>query len=359
LAYLSKLIERVVASRFVAHLQTNNLYEYMQSAYRKYHSTETALLHVQNDILQAIDSHGAAILVLLDLSAAFDTIDHKILLSTLQNEMGVTGSALSWFESYLSDRHQSVTINGVQSDKHKLKYGVPQGSVLGPLLFISYTKPLGDIIRKHGLQFHLYADDTQLYLAFRPTKSGSAQATMEKIQICVKEIKKWMATHFLKLNDDKTEVLVISKDSKVSKNVSSMLTPVRIGESMVEPKEKVRNLGVVFDSVCNLEKHVNSICKGAYHQIRNIGMIRKYLDLDATKTLVHAYVTSRLDYCNSLLYGISKELIDKLQRVQNTAARLITRTKKFDHITPILKELHWLPIEERIKYKVLLLAHKA
>jgi len=186
LAYLSKLIERVVAARFTAHLQTNNLHEDMQSAYRKYHSTETALLRVQNDILQAIDSQGAAILVLLDLSAAFDTIDHKILFSTVENEMGVTGNALAWFKSYLTDRHQSVIIDGMPSDKQKLQYGVPQGSVLGPLLFISYTKPLGDIIRRHGLQYHLYADDTQLYLAFRPTKTGTAQAVLNKIQICVK-----------------------------------------------------------------------------------------------------------------------------------------------------------------------------
>jgi hypothetical protein len=161
------------------------------------------------------------------------------------------------------------------------------------------------------------------------------------------------------LNDDKTEVLVISKNSKLSKNINSQLTPVRIGESIVEPKEHVRNLGVLFDSVCDLEKHVNSICKGAYYQIRNIGLIRKYLDIDATKTLVHAYVTSRLDYCNSLLYGIPKELTNKLQRVQNTAARLVTGTRKYDHITPVLKDLHWLPIEERITYKVLLLAYKA
>ena len=284
-------------------------------------------------------------MVLLDLSAAFDTIDHKILLSTLENEMGVTGNALSWFESYLTDRYQSVTIQGCSSDKQKLQYGVPQGSVLGPLLFIAYTRPLGNIIRKQGLQYHLYADDTQLYLAFQPTKPGSAQATLRKIQICVKMIKKWMATHFLKLNDDKTEVLVISKNSKLSKNINSQLTPVRIGESVVEPKEHVRNLGVLFDSVCDLEKHVNNICKGAYYQIRNIGLIRKYLDIDTTKTLVHAYVTSRLDYCNSLLYGIPKELTNKLQRVQNTAARLVTRTRKYDHITPVLKDLHWLPIE--------------
>ena len=359
LAFLSKLIERVVAARFVSHLLANNLYEDMQSAYRKFHSTETALLKVQNDILQAIDSEGAAILVLLDLSAAFDTIDHKILLTTLENEMGITGSALSWFESYLTDRNQSVIIEGAASEKHKLSFGVPQGSVLGPLLFIAYTRPLGNLLRADGLQFHLYADDTQLYLAFRPSVPLSVHEVEKKIQKCVKKIKNWMATNFLKLNDDKTEVLVVSKNAKTSNNISTKITPIKIGDSMVEPKDQVRNLGVLFDSTCSLEKHVNNICKGAYHQIRNIRMVRKYLDVESTKTLVHAYVTSRLDYCNSLLYGIPKCLVNKLQRVQNTAARLITQNQKFDHITPILKELHWLQIEDRIKFKILLLAYKA
>ena len=358
LAFLSKLIEKVVAVRFTNHLQINNLCENMQSAYRKFHSTETALLRVQNDILQAIDSEGAAILVLLDLSAAFDTIDHKILLSTLTTEFGITGNALSWFDSYLSDRYQSVTINGVSSQKHKLQFGVPQGSVLGPLLFTAYTKPLGRIIKECGLQYHLYADDTQLYLAFKPTE-GAAQVALEQIQKCVKKIKDWMAENFLKLNDDKTEVLVITKNTNLSKNINNQLSPIQIGESVVDPKENVRNLGVIFDSVCSSEKHVSNICKSTYYQIRNIGLVRRYLDIESTKTLVHAYVTSRLDYCNSLLYGIPKELIQKLQRVQNTAARLITKSKKYDHITPVLKKLHWLPIEQRIVYKVLLLVYKA
>ena len=116
---------------------------------------------------------------------------------------------------------------------------------------------------------------------------------------------------------------------------------------------------MIFDSVCGLENHIGVTCRNAYHQIRNIGTIRKYVDQKSTQTLVHTNVTSRLDYCNSLLYGLPKHLLERLQRVQNTAARIITKTRKFEHITPVLKELHWLRIEERIEYKIILITFKA
>ena len=164
LSFLSKLIERIVCVQLVDHLKINDLYEVYQSAYRQLHSTETALLCVQNDLLQAVDTHGGAILVLLDLSAAFDTIDHHCLLHILESSFGIQGNVLAWFQSYLTGRTQTVRIKKCTSEPHELKYGVPQGSVLGPILFTIYTTPLGKLIRRHGLTFHLYADDTQLYI---------------------------------------------------------------------------------------------------------------------------------------------------------------------------------------------------
>ena len=162
LSFISKLIERVVCTQLITHLKLNGLYELFQSAYREFHSTETALLRVQNDLLLSVDEYGGVILVLLDLSAAFDTIDHDKLLNLLSSRFGVRGSALEWIKSYLTNRKQSVLIYGERSEELELIYGVPQGSVLGPILFTLYTTPLGDICRKHNLVFHLYADDTQL-----------------------------------------------------------------------------------------------------------------------------------------------------------------------------------------------------
>jgi len=144
-------------------MENHNLHEIMQSAYKQYHSTETALVRVQNDILSNLDNKHGVILVLLDLSMAFDTIDHTTLLHQLAHRLGITGAALKWFQSYLNERTQSVSVDNEQSKPVPLKYGVPQGSVLGPLLYTIYTLPLGNLLRDAGVSYHLYADDTQLY----------------------------------------------------------------------------------------------------------------------------------------------------------------------------------------------------
>ena len=323
----------------------------MQSAYRKFHSTETALLCVQNDILRAIDSGSVVVLVMLDLSAAFDTIDHDILIHRLDGDFGVKGSALDWFSSYLSGRYQQVNIQGATSVKKELKFGVPQGSVLGPDLFVAYAKPIGQIARKHGLKVHIYADDTQLYLMFDPNIEGSRDDTIKKIERCITEIRIWMNNNQLKLNDDKTEVIVFGTKQKLSQlgEVS-----VQIGDATVKQASSAKNLGVLLDPCLDMQLHVRAVCKACYLQIRSIGKIRKYLTTDATKTLIQANVTSRLDYANSLLYGLPQSTLNQMQRVQNTAARLVSRCRRYDHISPVLKDLHWLPIHKRINYKILL-----
>ena len=354
LSFISKLIERIVSTQFIDHLKSNGLYEIYQSAYRQFHSTETALLRVQNDLLKSVDESGGAILVLLDLSAAFDTIDHDKLFKLLNTSFGIQGAALEWIKSYLSDRKQCVLIDGVTSDEFNLKWGVPQGSVLGPILFTIYTTPLASIIRKHGIEFYLYADDTQLYIAFKPSSDLSKSDGIKKLEGCIEDIRKWMTDNLLKLNDDKTELLVIT-----SRDLSCDIS-LNVGGCDIFPgKEPPRNLGVIFDSSCSLNHHVNKLCKSLNYSIFNIGKIRKYLDKSTAGVLVNSLVTSKLDYCNSLLYGIKDCQIDRLQRCQNNAARVISLTRKYDHITPIMQDLHWLPVRYRIIYKILVLAHKS
>ena len=356
LSFLSKLIERVVDARFEKHLRENNLHCKWQSAYKKFHSTETALLRVANDILMDIDKDKCVLLVLLDLSAAFDTIDHETLLERLSERFGVEAKALSWFQSYLTERTQSVLIGNSKSEKCNLKYGVPQGSILGPKQFIGYTSPLAAFAKeKIDLKLHLYADDTQIYLAFEPCEK-SMKKSVKELENCIAEIREWMAQNFLKLNDDKTEFLILGTPKSLQKFPNPVL---HIGDSEIHPTDCARNIGAIFDSTMSMEKHVDTVCKSAWYHLRRIGLIRKYLDTAATKTLVHAFITSKLDNLNSLLYGLPDKLIGKLERVQNAAARLVSRTKKYDHITAVKKELHWLPIRYRIDYKILLLTYKA
>ena len=355
LTFISKLVERVVAKRLNDHLVANELQEILQSAYKQFHSTETALVKVQNDLLMALDSEGGALLVLLDLSAAFDTIDHGTLFRRLEH-LGVRGSAHAWFRSYLSGRKQSVYINGTKSSPHELPFGVPQGSVLGPVLFTLYTIPLGQIASKYGLCYHIYADDTQLYIAFRPIDQAATNDIIIKIQNCFSEIKTWMSENFLKLNGDKTEFLIMTLKNHQS---SIEIEYLELDSVRIYPADSVRNLGAMFDRLLNMEAFVNAKCKSARYCLRNISRVRRGLTTAATETLNNAYVTSKLDYCNVLLNGLPAKLMSRIQKVQNYAARVITYHPLREHITPILAHLHWLPVEQRVQFKVLLYVYKA
>ena len=209
LKVVSKIIEKAVSCQLSDYLRDNDLEESFQSACKRFHITETALLRVQNDILCEIDNQKCVVLLLLDMSAAFDTVDHELLLERMAKRYGVKGNALKWFRSYLQDRKQFVMIDGTKSKMKELRYGVPQGSVLGPILYLLYTSPIGDIIKRHGLNYHLYADDTQLYLSFKPTHAEQP-GSIAKIEACVSEIDSWMVCNKLKLNRGKTELLILN-----------------------------------------------------------------------------------------------------------------------------------------------------
>ncbi len=297
LPFLSKLIERIVATQLLSHIKDGEYGETLQSAYKAGHSVETALLRVQNDMLVSLDKGQSVILILLDLSTAFDTIDHAILLHRLQHRLGISGTVLSWICSYLEGRFQAVCVDGTRSEKVLLKYGVPQGSVLGPILFTLYTLPLGDIVKGFNLGYHIYADDTQLYLAFDPLSDGSIPITV--MECCISKIQAWMLQNRLKLNSGKTEMVVISKRS-----IDPQIQSIKIGEDTILASKCVRNLGARMDCHISMDAQINSITKVASFHLRNIALIKKYLSKKALEALIHAYVTSHLDSNNSLLIGI-------------------------------------------------------
>ena len=308
---------------------------------------------MQNDVLRAVDDGKCVFLVLLDLSAAFDTVSHSIILKRLPSKFGVEGSALKWINSYLTDRRQSVLVNGVYSEPTTLKYGVPQGSVLGPTIFSDYSSPAAALVRSHNISVQCYADDTQLYVAFHPNEEAEI---LERLEHCIEDLRKWMNRNRLKLNDSKTEFIVFGTKSKLR---SITTTSVRVGKENIKTVKVVRNIGAYFDCEMKMNTQVNNMCKSAWRNLYSISKIRNYLTQDQAKTVIHAYVTTKLDANNSLLAGITLEQKQQLERLQNAAARVITGSKKFDHVKPLLHKLHWLPIEDRITFKILLLTYKS
>ena len=342
LSFVSKVTERVVSNQLHQYLQVNDLYAWMQSAYRPNHSTETALLRVHNDICLALDDNNDFILVLLDLSSAFDMVNHQILLGRLQKRYGVNGTVLDWLESYLSGRMQSVRMGNETSEPVCLKRGVPQGSVLGPSLFSLYVAPIEDIVESYGLTCAVYADDTQLYISI---DKSQLQCGIANLQQCILAIIEWLPINELVCNESKTEAIwFFSRYKKHDLELSA----ITIGKSNVALASSVRDLGVMLDRHLDMRAHINQLCRSASFSLRRVGQVRRYLDTATTEKLTHALITCKLDQCNSLLYGLPDKDISKIQRIQNSAARLVTGTKRQEHITSVLRNLHWLPIKKRI-----------
>uniref|UniRef100_A0A3Q3ET90 Reverse transcriptase domain-containing protein n=1 Tax=Labrus bergylta TaxID=56723 RepID=A0A3Q3ET90_9LABR len=294
LPFLSKVLEKVVSTQLLSFMTENNLFEKFQSGFRACHSTETALLKVTNDLLLAADRGEGTILILLDLSAAFDTVDHTILTDRLRHWVGLKDTALSWFYSYLLERTFAVTIGNYSSSTSNITCGVPQGSVLGPILFSIYMLPLGQIIERHNVSFHCYADDTQIYLPLRPEDPRSLAA----VRNCLSDINCWMAQNFLQLNNSKSEIIVFNPPNTTHISKSSL------GPLFTNVQPTARNLGVTFDCNLTFESHIKTVVRSSFFHLRTISKPKTILTQRDLEKIIHALIFSRLDYCNSLFSGI-------------------------------------------------------
>ena len=245
------------------------------------------MLKVLGDILLALDF---AALALLDLSAAFDTVDHATLLRRLDVTYGIRGRALSWFSSYLSGRTQFVRSGRTSSLPSLLLYGVPQGSVLGPILFLLYTADTIGLIDKHGLRAHLYADDTQAYGFCRPTETTQLES---RLVDCVEEVAAWMRANRLQLNADKTDVLWCSSKRRIQQQPNQ---PFQFGSRSVTPSSAVRSLGVWIDSGVTMSTHISKVAAGCFAVLRQLRAVRRSLPQDAFKAVVVALVLRLADW---------------------------------------------------------------
>ena len=350
ISFLSKILEKSALTQLLDHLNCNNLFMKEQSAYKSNHSCETALIKITNDVLSVLNSSTNVVVIFLDFTAAFDTICHQHLLCKLNKQYGLVGNVLKWFESYITDRTFKVKIKDQMSQGTKLRFGVPQGSVMGPILFGLYTQDIKEILKKYDLNFHVFADDIQIYTTIEKNNDEDS-----KINNCLIDIKSWAERNFLKLNDKKTKFLQIkTKHSKISTD------DFFITETEFKFESWVKNLGMIIDENLNFKKQINEVCRVGFFVIRQLWRIASKINSVALKIqLVHACILSKIDYGNSLYIDLPQKEIKKLQRLLNAAVRFIFHiTERKTRITPFLKKAHILPVHLRIKFKILVMVYK-
>ena len=354
LLFMSKLIERTVLCRLNTHMSQHNLHCDSNFGYKKFHSTETMMLGLVDEVLSGFDENKCTIILFLDLSAAFDTIDFEKLLQILSDEIGIGGVALQWFRSFLTERTQKVKISNVFSKICEVLFGAPQGSVLGPKLFSIYVRSQPKVFEFCNFKSSSFADDSN----GRKTFSLTFQYDILKNEIsnCMEQITRWMNSQFLKINPDKTELLLLYPNELKDRVI---IQGTILNDDCIRFSNQVKNVGLWLDKNLNFDYHVNKLVSYSFKLLKDIGRIRSLLSNKHTEMLVHAMIASRIDNCNSVLFGTSRRNLDKLQKVQNAAARLVVRKPKHDSISSSMKQLHWLRVETRIIFKLLLITHKS
>ena len=259
ISFLSKIIEKCVEMQLMQHLKSNDMILDRQSAYKKNYSCETALIKICDDILVELNSDTNVIMAFLDLSAAFDTVDHQILLNKLKNHYALDGAVINWFESYLQNRKFHVKIDDNLSNGRLLKCGVPQGSVLGPILFALYIQEIHKIFNLHNVQYHMFADDVQIY-----TKYTGENSSIKTIKNCIKDFKIWASNNYLKLNENKTQfIMVTSERSRLDISESFLST------NEITLSNEIKNLGCKIDYKLNFKKQINEVCRYGFAMLRN------------------------------------------------------------------------------------------
>ena len=346
ICFIAKILEKLVLSQVSSYLNSHNLYNTCQSEYCPGPSTETALLKVVNDLFLSLSKGNISVLALLVFSSAFDTIDHPILVHRLRTDFGFTDTVLQWFSSHLTNRTH-ISLSNHCSAFAPVHSGVPQGSVLCPMLCTMYIKPLSAIIDSHSIIHHSFADDLQLQMS-APTDRISE--LLHSMQSCICDVKAWSTANMLKLYDNKTELMLVT--SNRTKHLHNLPTSITIGNAQFPFKQSVKNFGFTLDYHLTMNAHVTNITRTCYFELRRLASIRRFLTSTATATLVSAFVLSRIYYCNSLLFGSTHDVTSNLQRIQNYAARVILRLPMSSSITIHLRSLHWLPVKVGSTYKI-------
>lgn len=348
LPLLSKITEKIVLRQLTEYVMTYNLLDNYQNGFRKNHSTETTLNSLFDYLYSALDNHRSIQLILLDLSSAFDTINHNKLQERL-GKIGIRGTALSWLTDFFSARSAAIRVNNSYSKHFELGQGVPQGSSLSPLLFSLYLTPLTTIFNKYPtVSYNLYADDIELHT----TVNNSTD-----LQNCITELQTWLTKNSLLLNTSKTELLNITKFH----NPIPTFPDITINNIRITPSESITYLGLTFNNRLNFDEHLTKLQRTTSALIFNIRKLRPYLTLKTTKLITDTLVLSRLKYCDSLFNGLNNNKLHDLDKLTNRSIRIIYKLPITDYktsITELKRNLNWLNTEKNTKHKILTILYK-
>ena len=340
LPIFSKVLETIVYNQLHSYLSSNNLLCPYQSGFRPFHSTVSALLNITEDIRGAMDNTKLTVMVLLDFSSAFNSVNFDILLATLR-AVNIPSSVISWFHSYLTGRRQCVIANDTTSTWLDLNAGVPQGGVLSPLLFSVFINNISQVISS---PYHLYADDLQLY------QHGYLNELPEIISFLndnLSAIQRWSDSFGLAVNPKKSQAIIISSSRLKSRINWDLLPNIMYSGVTIPYYDKVKNLGLTIDSNMTWTSHINEISKRMHFSYHSLKRLQYFLPHKTKIMLAQCLLLPILDYADVCYLDVTEELLIKLERLQNLAIRFIYGLRKYDHVSQFRAQLKWLPIRLR------------
>lgn len=346
---MEKIIEKIVFKQLMEHVNKNNILTKYQSAFRKGYSCETALHCLLNEWKGKIDQNMMTMIIFLDLSRAFETIDRYILLKKLK-KYGIDDFVLKWIDSYLNNRKQRVKCGEIVSKERNNDVGVPQGSILGPLLFILYINDLELSIK--CCNFHIFADDTILFIA-----GENLDQLIFALNEEMKSVEEWLKTNKLKINSKKTKLMIVSSSYKYLEDYRKGIK-VKVENTEIELVDHHKYLGFVIDSQLTCKEHIDYIAKKIARKLGVLNRCGRYLSWSTKMTVFNSIVLPHFYYSATIIYLASKSDVERLQKLQNWAMRIMLGCTRYTKIVDMLKTMQWLNVGDFAKLQSMIFVHK-